>query len=148
MTGRSTAPHALFVLATAVGLTLIGCRPAPVADAPGYTNLQTLARLYGQHVSMNRGRAPANLEEFKRWVQKHGQVDPGSFDALFVSPRDREPFGFVFGAVPLAPGPDGKGAVIIYEQKGVNGKRMVAYSTTQIEEVDEATFTRLVPRKP
>lgn len=125
-----------------------------VTAVPGHNNLQTLAIFYGRYVGAHRGKPPAKLDEFKSWLKKQPreqfeslQVDPDKLDALFTSPRDNQPFGFVFSASAMTPGPEGKGSVIIYEQTGVGGKRLVAYSTSQIEEVDEATFQRLVPGK-
>jgi Tfp pilus assembly protein PilE len=123
-----------------------------VQDVPGHNNLQALAVFYGRYISQHRGKSPSNIEELKTWLKKQDSeqfesmnVDPNNLDALFTSPRDNQPFGFVFTASAMNPGPDGKGSVVIYEQKGVGGRRLVAYTTTQIEEVDEATFKRLVP---
>lgn len=137
-----------------MGLAIFGCSASTVQEVPGHDNLQSLSVLYGRYVGSHRGKPPANLDEFKKWIRQLDQasltqlqVDLGKLDELFVSPRDHQPFGFIFSASAMTPGPDGKGNVVIYEQTGVGGKRMVAYSLARIEEVDEVTFKRLVPSK-
>lgn len=125
-----------------------------VQAVPGHDNIRALNVFYGRYIGDHRGKPPANLEEFKAWIKKQdpGQfeafgVDPNNLDALFTSPRDKQPFGFVFSASAMNPGPEGKGSVVIYEQTGAGGMRMVVYSIGRVEEVDEATFKRLVPGK-
>jgi hypothetical protein len=63
---------------------------------------------------------------------------------MFVSPRDSEAYVVLYG-LKLAPPDPQKGAPIVaYEKTGVNGKRLVARSTTQVEEIEEAKLKEWV----
>ena len=97
-------------------------------------------------------------------------LNKGELDSLFISPRDNQPYqvqpkrhpamgasggAFMKGGVPGKGGPPGKGGaltppgyglpgVLVNEQTGVDGKRLVFLSGYQIKEVDEAEFSKLL----
>ena len=111
-------------------------------------NLQALTVCYGRFISQNRGKGPPNEAQFKKFIatlpkdalESFG-ADPANADKLFISPRDNEPYGIAWNASGGVGGPEGA-PMIIWEQKGVGGKRYVADFLGKIEEIDEATFNQ------
>lgn len=91
-------------------------------------------------------KPPANEQEFKEAIARDN-VDPGvlgvgSVDELFTSDRDGKPLIILYG-----PAPKGVAAgIVVYEQEGLNGVRLVGSSNGQIQEADAATFAKLVPQ--
>jgi hypothetical protein len=68
------------------------------------------------------------------------QVDPGKVDELFVSERDGQPFVIKYGQ---------SGGImsrlpVVFEKEGKGGKRQVAFTDGQVEEVDDATYQQLL----
>jgi hypothetical protein len=116
------------------------------------SHLKPLSLMYGQFMARNRGRRPANEEQFKQFVQSQGKeflsrFNLESVDALFVSTRDNKPFVIIYGQPKGPPGPGGA-PVIAYEQEGKDGMRHVASDLGAVELVDEARFRELVPGGP
>lgn len=89
------------------------------------------------------GKPPASEQEFKEVIAQDN-VDPGvlgvdSVDELFVSDRDGQPLVVDYGQT----SPQG---VVVYEQVGKDGVRLVGFTSGQIEEADAAKFAQLVPK--
>jgi hypothetical protein len=128
---------------------LTGCAgPAPVAN-PEKLPLRHLAILYGQYRNSHMGKAPKDEAEFKKFLNSldatqlaAAGLDKSEVDSMFISPRDKQPYAIRYGDAPPAPGPDGP-SVVVFEKQGVAGKRYVAYTTGEIEEVDEAKFQKI-----
>ena len=85
--------------------------------------------------------------EFKKYLasQKGKMLDVLKVenpDELFVSERDGQPY--VVGYGPTATGKPRD--VVAYEKEGVDGKRMVGYSTGVVVELDEQQFREAVPK--
>src|SRR5688572_10887572 len=107
-----------------------GCGGGAQQVAKEASTLKPLMVLYGQFMGQHRGQPPASEEEFKAYVKS---VDPNFFqtfavkdaDALFISPRDSQPYAIIYGPASGPPGPGGQ-PVVAYEQQGVGGKRYVA----------------------
>lgn len=98
------------------------------------TNLYTMA-------SVKLRRPPRDEQEFKQTLAtlevKPEKYEVGSIDELFTSERDGQPLNVVYGAPP-------KGSdVVVYEQAGVGGKRLVGHKIGMIEELDDADFSAL-----
>jgi hypothetical protein len=139
----------------ALALTVGGCRRSLPHNYKEVQHLQGLAKLYGRYVQKHQGRTPATPDELKAFAKTLSSsdltglgLDPARVDSYFVSPRDNQPYVF------RKQGPREKGAslmlgqVILYEQQGGGGKRMVAYETSRVEEVDATRFKELVPAGP
>ena len=129
-------------------LVVAGCESQKQAAQEAAT-IKPLALLYGQFTGQHRGQPPKSEREFKAFVESQGKPLLDSFgvssvESLFASPRDKKPYVVRYGAVTGPPGPAGQ-PVIAYEQEGIAGKRYVASSLGAVEEVDAATFQRLVP---
>jgi hypothetical protein len=66
-------------------------------------------------------------------------------DSTFTSPRDNQPYVLVKPEAGRA-GPGGRPPMVtVYEQTGVDGKRMAAGAMGAAFEMDEAKFQELVP---
>ncbi|WP_157368961.1 hypothetical protein [Zavarzinella formosa] len=135
---------------TTLGLltNLPACAPEPKAASPTEKNLKALTVFFGRYLSKHKGQGPADEAEFRKFISAMSPadfttfgVDPAKLDQLFVSPRDNEPYGIVWKARLGAPGPDGA-QMVVWEQKGVNGKRFVSDAVGKIEEVDDETFNK------
>jgi hypothetical protein len=131
-------------------LSSIGCGgPDPAIAAREASNLKPLAVLYMQFAGQHRGQGPRNEAEFKTWIKALPPSQLASFDvkdveSMFISSRDTKPYIVKYGTASGVPGAGGM-TVIAYEQQGVEGKRYIAGSLGQIEEVDETKFRSLVP---
>lgn len=131
----------LAVLSVAALVGMLGCGGAS-ADRPpgeGEKNILGLAAAV-RNAGAKRGRPPADVAEIKAWVKKASAKElqgAGIEDkeAIFVSPRDKEPYVYVKPADMLSP-------VYVHEKTGVNGKKhMVGYSGS-VEEVTDAELNQ------
>lgn len=144
------------------GLALLllaaGCGPQtpPAEDTQSRSNMKALVVLYQRYLQSHRGTPPKNVEEFQAFVRaNHKDLENflGTFDPekAFVSSRDSQPLAWVFPkaagrGVPGAPGSGGK--LLVYEQQGVDGKRLAAFTTMNIVELsDEELQQRLTEAK-
>ena len=123
-----------------------GCSGPSAPTAPERLPLRHLAILYGKYRNSHSGRPPKDEAQFKHYIGslKANQlaaagVSAVEIDSLFVSPRDGLAYEIRYGEPPPAPGPDGPPAVVV-ERAGKNGKRMVAYSTGKVDEIDDAQY--------
>ena len=126
-----------------LGLTLlfVSCSSAPPVDS-ARTNLQILADNYMKYVSEHNGKSPAKEADFKAFLVIK-KVENG--DQLFTSSRDQQPFKIKYGiekasldySKGLVPADQAENKmVIIEEQTGLKGKRLVAYNSGSIAELD------------
>jgi hypothetical protein len=110
---RGIAVVALALAALTLGGCSGGSGGAPSKDTE---NLTSIRKAY--LAATNRlGRPPKNLDELKPSLNAEGNADE-----LLVSPNDGLPYVIVFGADP-------RKHVIAYEQKGVDGVRLVVDQT-------------------
>jgi len=134
-------------------VAVTGCQKGRKEVPTEETRIKNLATVRGQYIGKNKGQLPPNVDALKAFAktlspeQLKGFGVEGDVDQLFVSPRDNEPYVYRFVKEGGVPGV-GANVVVFYEKTGKNGKRWVAYSTTQIEEVDEKRFKELVPEAP
>jgi hypothetical protein len=129
----------VFVVASA------GCaRQAESSQTLEKSHARSLTILYGL-ATAKLGHTPRDEKDFKHAITtlsvKPEKMKVDSFDELFVSERDGKPLVLVYGAQ------NQSSDVVVYEQTGVNGKRMVGHRIGMVEEVDEATFKDLTALK-
>jgi hypothetical protein len=90
------------------------------------------------------GRSPESEEEFKGQIAKASPdlsvLGVGSIDELFVSDRDGQPLVVLYGKQRAGAAPD----VVAYEQTGKDGVRLIGNKSGQVEEADDARFSKLV----
>src|SRR5689334_17998479 len=122
----------LLLLTTVFVVREVGCSQNSKNVAPNHVGAVTA--LYEMSKS-KLGHAPSDEKEFKSAMQrvsvKPQNFKVNSFDELFISERDGQPLTVVYG--PAA----ANSSIIVSEQTGVNGKRMVGLRTGMVEEVDE-----------
>lgn len=127
---------------------LAGCGGPDKASAERESsNLKPLAVFYGRFVGAHRGKPPANEEELKAFIRALPATELEPFgvkdvESLLISSRDKKPYRFVFAQTSQV---TAGLTVFAYEEEGVAGKRYVAGTLGQIEEVDEKRFRELVP---
>lgn len=108
---------------------------------------KSLTTLY--YAMVRNGERPQDEADFKARIrgnlapmaEKLGVTD---VDGLFISKRDGKPLVIAYGPPPASAGGQ---EVIVYEQDGIDGKRLVGFSMGSIEEADQARFEELVPKK-
>jgi hypothetical protein len=150
VSGRSSVV-ASFVLLLA--LSSIGCGgPSEVPQAESEVHLKALAVLYGRFISQNMGRTPANEQQLKTFAQGVPRAEleamkVSNVDALFVSPRDNQPYVVKYNVPAGVPGPAGA-PIIAHEQTGVDGKRYVATFLGGVDLLDEAAFQKATAGSP
>ena len=145
---RANSPQTFRISQAAVCLLLatlsvlsVGCsEAAPEVSKEQDGSMRALAMAYGQYVSQNRGRPPKDEKRLRTFVEDKQHIldtfGVETIDAMFVSPRDNEPYVVNYGK---------KARVVAYEKVGVDGKRMIAEDLGVVREVDEAEFSELVP---
>ena len=135
------------LLAALLCLALAGCGDDAnqMMKDSNATNIQRLANMYHFYQSRNNWLGPKSVEDFKEFVESAEPerltrmgIDPSDIEGLFVSERDGKPFEFRF----LVPGsPMGKRDPVVFEVEGVNGKRMVGFtSLNPMEAEDDAQY--------
>jgi len=140
---RSTTATLILALSA---LTLIGCGSGGNSEVrkQGLSHVRLLTSLHAR-VSSELGRYPNDEAEFKAALAKANltldAMKVSSIDELFVSERDGQPLVVVYGQAPA--GSD----IVVYEQTGVDGRRQVGHRIGMVEEVDQARFDELVPKK-
>jgi hypothetical protein len=127
----------------------LGCRSANVEPPPPVeVSLQKLVVLYGQYLGRHRGAAPVDEAAFRKSIEGLSDGERGSrglsdINAVFTSPRDKQPYVVRYGGKIGAPGPDGP-PWVAYEKEGQGGKRYIGFATGQMEEVDERRLQEIL----
>lgn len=122
-----------------------GCGGGPVASAESkdVSHARALTALYFT-VTSALGKSPDSEAQFKEEIAKRspdlGVLNVGSVDELFVSDRDGQPLVVSYGQP--AAGVDR--AVVVYEQTGKDGVRLVGNRSGQVQELDAAAFAKVV----
>ncbi len=152
---RWSLGHYVFLFGTLPGLVLVvvmaGCSPkSQVPVGKPAENVRKLALAYVQFSGTNRGVGPTDQASLKKFMIGRSGLTEQEADALFVSPRDNQPYVILWGLHPEGSGPMGptapKPPVIIYEKDGADGTRYVADGHMQILELSEQDFSKAVPK--
>ena len=147
----------LFVTCAATALFFLnGCGasdPAAqmIADS-NKTNVQRLANLYHMYQSKNNWVGPESVEDFKSFLGEVPKnrlemlgISPTEIDGLFVSERDGQEFKFRFG---VQGSPMGSVEPVVFEQTGVDGVRMVGFTSLKPKAVsDQSEYDDLMAGK-
>ncbi len=140
----------------AAWLLLVICLMSGCSDdalkSPTALKMSGLANAYLDHVVGANG-APADEKALKKHmsglrasVQYDYHIDPNNIDGSFVSERDNEPLVVIYGKGISKISGDSK-QVIAHEKTGKNGKRLVVFASTKVENVDEAELNQLKSAK-
>jgi hypothetical protein len=142
--------------------------PPPSPPTPA-TSIASLGRMYGEYASRHDGVGPADEGAFRSFLESlpAAQKKSMGFDDLsqaLTSPRDGQPYVIVYGVSPAEPfesavggtpnpaaPPQGAGLqgqpLVVYEQVGQNGLRLVATGFGTSAELTEQAFAEAVPDK-
>jgi hypothetical protein len=127
---------------------LAGCGsstdPNSAIAAVNEQNIQRLANLYFAYQMKHEWHGPPDEQAFKQFLRGYNPekltrigIDPNGIDKLFVSERDGEPFKIRFGVLGSAMG---SSEPVIFEAKGVGGRRNVGFLNMVQREVDDAQY--------
>lgn len=129
---------------------LIGCSGSkpPTLGEVNNTNIKKVRGAYGMFLILHGLNGPKDEETFKEFLKtdkgagvKLGRmgISQDQVDEMFISERDGEPFKIRYGLVGRGDYP------IVFESKGVDGKRFVAFLTPR--EVDAQEYEVLWKKK-
>jgi hypothetical protein len=138
-----TSSRHYILLIVALIASTVGCGASTGAKSKETSHARVVTALYFQAKS-RLAKSPANAEEFKQAVAAGkpdwSKLGVSGLDELLVSERDGKPLAISYGPATLANG------VVVYEQEGLNGIRLVGTSNGQVREADAAQFAKLVPK--
>jgi hypothetical protein len=130
---------------------VVGCGKSRSPVESAHTRLGRLGLLYGMYASQHEGKPPTSLAQFQRFVEERISPDDlaraGAANAseFFTSPRDGQPYGFIsLSALPV-PAAGQRPPVVLYEQQGQDGLRMVGMLGGGTDELDAESFQKFVP---
>ena len=111
-------------------------------------NIKRLVNLYTTYQSVHGWQGPKDEKALKSFVTSRGipeknlemmGIDPNNLDSLFKSDRDGKSFKVKYGVT----GGRGVSDAIVFEDQGINGKKMVAFNGPVVEEVEDAEYKKL-----
>jgi hypothetical protein len=136
--------HLLTALLLALNFGCTDPSASAIKDLNG-TAIQRLANSYQFFQAKNGYQGPKNEKEFKDFIQDpvnqkgfdRAGIDNSDVEAMFVSPRDEEPFKVKYG---VSGSPYGFKEAIIFETAGVEDELMVGFGSggTELMSADEA----------
>ncbi|MBA4191582.1 MAG: hypothetical protein C0467_26685 [Planctomycetaceae bacterium] len=122
---------------------LSGCgssTPQAPANDGARSQLQTLLGHYVQYAAANHEQAPPDEATFRKFLAGKQVAE---VDKLLTSPRDGKALVVTYKKSLVAdpskgnlPPEQREKVIVIREQEGANGKRLVGYSSGFVEEVD------------
>jgi len=128
----------------------LGCGRDQASDmfaSVNSSNIQRVANLYCVYQAQHNFKGPANEQELKDFIanldpsrHKYFGIDVNKLDQLFISERDKQPFKIRWG---LEAKPRQGPIPIAFEQGGVKGRYMVAFSSFQVDEYDQFEYDEL-----
>ena len=145
---RSSGSNAASCFALIVCVMLVsGCsgdKTKPQLMAHNSSNIRKVHNCYQLFIQRHQMTGPTSEKEFKDFLKSEAaapnlkliDMDASMVDDMFISERDGEPFIVKYGI-------NGYGPAIVFEAKGVDGARMVAYSPPK-EISDNAEYERLL----
>lgn len=128
-------------------LAALGCSDDALTSETAL-KMKGLANAYLDHV-VGAGGSPKSEEAFKKHmrglrasVQYDFKIDPANIDASFVSGRDNQPLVVIYGQdVGTISGKSRQ--VVAHEKTGKNGKRLVVFISTKVENLSAAELEKL-----
>lgn len=164
-TNRVAVTRKLTTLLTLAVLLGCGGGTPPPSPPTQQTTISTLGRLYGEYAARHDGIGPADEAAFRSFLESLPQPQRKSsgledLATALVSPRDGAAYVILYGIeprqsspadgqpnVPAAAGKSGlRGQpIVIHEQTGENGARLVATAFGSTGELSEAEFAKAVP---
>jgi hypothetical protein len=106
--------------------------------------MSMLVSYYSRYVGRHQGHLPPNEASLKSFIRSEGKGalskdGATDIDALFSSERDGKPLVITYGS--SSPNREFTPELIVaQEQIGVEGKRLVAFPSGAVRELDQATI--------
>lgn len=128
-------------------LALAGCGGASGVRDVDYDDVRAMSGMYSAYMRAHRNRPPPDEQAFREFLntQKETLEQFGlTVDEMFVSPRNGEPFHWVYGSV-LPSSPSGLMNYVGYETAPTDGKRLVIATRGMYEELNESQFRAVFP---
>ena len=138
----------------AIWLAGSGCGSDRQSVEDTNARIGVLGRLYGEYAARLGRGTPANEAGFKDYLKalpagQRKALGLEDLEAAFISPRDGKPYVVLYGnrgdSLQRRAGLHGQ-PIVIYEQKGMEGNRLVATAAGAMGELSEAEFKKLVPQ--
>jgi hypothetical protein len=146
--------HRRRAVIVALGLLVLittGCSDDALKSSTAL-KMSGLANAYLDHVVGANGPPPdqaalkKHLQGLRPSVQYDYHIDSNNIDAFFISERDNEPFVVMYGQGVGKISADSK-HVIAHEKTGKNGKRLVVFTSTKVDIVNEQELEQLKAAK-
>jgi hypothetical protein len=115
----------------------LGCGPRLPYFPPEVHHIKKAWSLCGAYKANHDGKVPKDIEAVKKWAIQEGKAT----EEDFISPRDKQLYQAQFTPPPM-------GFILVYEQTGENGKRLVVNQGGSAVEVNEDEFKTLVKSMP
>lgn len=125
-----------------------GCQQSASEVGDVQTRLAWLGKLYGTGLSVQEGKPVQSLDSFRKYIstkvteEQLERLGLNSWEELFVSPRDGQPFKMVTGLSASPPKVGELPPVVFYEANGRDGEFALAYlgggtAVVEKKELDE-----------
>jgi hypothetical protein len=119
-----------------------GCNERGSSPGSHESNLRLVAVLYNQYSSAHGGESPRSAHDFREFVDSLGPgvLDRAGFsglDALLMSRRDGMPFAVKYQGEKW-----NLENAIAYEQRGIDGTRLVVTDLGAVSEISQEQFDR------
>jgi hypothetical protein len=134
-----THPPILRAFVLGVGLLLLapGCGPRLPYFPPEVHHIKKAWSLCGAYKANHSGKLPKDIEEVKNWAVQEGKAT----EEDFISKRDKQPYKVMCTPPPM-------GFILVHEQTGENGKRLVVPQSGSAVDVTEEEFQQMVKGLP
>ena len=133
--------HPAFLRAFVLGVGLLllapGCGPRLPYFPPEIHHIKKAWSLCGAYKANHNGKLPKDIESVKKWAAQEGKAS----DEDFVSMRDKQPYQVYCTPPPM-------GFILVHEQTGQDGKRLVVNQGGSAVEVNEEEFQTLMKGLP
>jgi hypothetical protein len=115
----------------------LGCGPRLPYYPPEIHHIKKAWSLCGAYKANLNGKVPKDLEEVRKWAVQEGKAT----EDAFISPRDKQPYQIYCTPPPT-------GFILVHEQSGANGKRLVVNQGGTAVELNEEEFQQQVKSLP
>jgi hypothetical protein len=130
-----------FLRAFVLGFSLLtlapGCGPRLPSFPPEVHHIKKAWSLCGAYKANHNGKLPKDIDEVKMWALQEGKATEDDF----TSRRDKQPYKVMCTPPPM-------GFILVFEQTGENGKRLVVPHSGSAVEVTEEEFQQMVKSLP
>jgi hypothetical protein len=114
-----------------------GCGHRLPSYPPEVHHIKKAWSLCGAYKANHNGKLPKDIEAVKQWAVQEGKAT----DDDFISPRDKQPYQLHCTPPPM-------GFILVHEQTGSNGKRLVVNQGGAAVDLTDEEFRQQVKSLP